>query len=156
MTERADHPTAHAQRRILVIANETVGGDALLEQIRAHATSPGAKVLVVCPALNSKLRRWLSDEDTARAAAAARLGGSLAALAELGIDAEGRIGDSDPLQALDDAVRTFGPDEIILSTHPPGQSNWLERGVVDRARARFSVPITHVVVDLARERALHP
>ena len=46
----------------------------------------------------------------------------------------------------------FGPDEIIISTHPEGRSHWLERGVVDGARLRFSVPITHVVVDLAAER----
>ena len=40
---------------------------------------------------------------------------------------------------------------IVISTHPEGRSNWLERGVVDGARERFAVPITHVVVDLDRE-----
>ena len=58
------------------------------------------------------------------------------------------MGDADPLQAIEDALRTFGADEIIISTHPEGRSNWLERGVVDSARERFAVPITHVVVDL--------
>ena len=62
------------------------------------------------------------------------------------------VGDGDPLVAVDDAVRTFGPAEIVISTHPPGKSNWLERGVVEKARERFAVPITHVVVDLERER----
>jgi hypothetical protein len=52
---------------------------------------------------------------------------------------------------MEDALRTFGADEIILSTHPEGRSHWLERGVVEAARARFAVPITHVVVDLERE-----
>jgi hypothetical protein len=37
----------------------------------------------------------------------------------------------------------------VISTHPPGTSNWLERGVVDAARARFDVPVTHVVVGAA-------
>jgi GABA permease len=50
--------------------------------------------------------------------------------------------------AVDDAVRTFSPNEIVISTHPPGRSNWLERGVVDSVRARYDVPVTHVVVDL--------
>ena len=45
-----------------------------------------------------------------------------------------------------------GADEIIISTHPEGRSNWLERGVVERARERFTVPVTHVVVDLEREQ----
>ena len=49
-------------------------------------------------------------------------------------------------------MRTFGADEIIISTHPEGRSNWLERGVVESARERFTVPITHVVIDLDRER----
>jgi GABA permease len=53
--------------------------------------------------------------------------------------------------AVDDAVRTFSPNEIVISTHPPGRSNWLERGVVDSVRARYDVPVTHVVVDLGSE-----
>ena len=69
----------------------------------------------------------------------------------VGIDATGEIGDGDPLQAIEDAVHTFSPDELIISTHPEGRSNWLERGVVTGARERFPVPITHVVVDLEAE-----
>ena len=57
------------------------------------------------------------------------------------------------MQAIEDALRTFGADEIIISTHPEGRSNWLEKGVVSGARKRFTVPITHVVVDLDAEAA---
>jgi hypothetical protein len=53
---------------------------------------------------------------------------------------------------MEDALRTFGADEIIISTHPEGRSHWLERGVVERARERFTVPVAHVVVDLEREQ----
>jgi GABA permease len=67
--------------------------------------------------------------------------------------ARGEVGDSDPVQAIGDALRTFAPDEIVISTHPEGRSNWLERGVVNHARERFDVPLTHVVVDLDAERA---
>jgi GABA permease len=134
--------------RILVVANETVGGSALLTQIREHSRSAEARILVVCPALNSPLRHWASDEDGARAAAQERLDGSLSTMRAAGLDAAGEIGDGDPIQAIEDAVRTFRPDELIVSTHPPGRSHWLERGVVEKARTRFDVPLTHVIVDL--------
>ena len=140
------------ERRILVIANETVGGEPLRECIRKRAEGTRANVLVVCPALNSPVKHWVSDEDPARAAAQQRLDASLARLREGGIEASGEVGDSEPLQAIEDAMRTFGPDEVIISTHPEGRSNWLERGVVTTARERFAVPITHVVVDLGGER----
>jgi hypothetical protein len=139
------------ERRILVIANETVGGETLREEIRRRAEGYEEQVLVVCPALNSPLRHWASDEDAARAAAQERLGRSLARLSEAGIEARGEVGDSEPLQAIEDALRTFGADEVIISTHPEGRSNWLEKGVVTGARERFAVPITHVVVDLEAE-----
>ena len=143
---------AEDERRILVIANETVGGVALRECIRSKSEGFRESVLVVTPALNSPIRHWASDEDGARAAASERLERSIARLRELGVDANGEVGDSEPLQALEDYARIFGPDEIIISTHPEGRSHWLERGVVAEARERFTVPITHVVVDLEAER----
>jgi hypothetical protein len=137
-------------RRILVVANETVGGGELRDLLGRKAAGVSEDVLLVCPALNTKLRTWTSDEDGARAAAQERLDKSLGRLAELGVHARGEIGDGDPLQALEDALREFPADEIVLSTHPPGRSHWLEQGVVELARQRYDVPITHVVVDLGR------
>jgi len=134
--------------RILVVANETVGGSALLTAIREHSEGHRAVILVVCPALNSPLKHWVSDEDAAREAARKRLDDSLAVMRAAGMNAHGEIGDGDPLQAIEDALRTFAPDEVIISTHPEGRSNWLERGVVDGAKQRFDLPVTHVVVDL--------
>jgi hypothetical protein len=147
----AARPHAAGERRILVVANETVGGHALRSTILEKSLDVREEVLVVTPALNSPIRHWVSDEDGARAAAQERLELSLAQLAEAGVQARGEVGDGDPLQAMEDALRTFGADEIIISTHPEGRSNWLERGIVEKARERFAVPITHVVVDLTRE-----
>jgi len=144
-------PHASGELRILVVANETVGGHALRSTILAKSLDVREEVLVVTPALNSPLRHWVSDEDGARAAAQERLDTSLAQLAAAGVQARGEVGDGDPLQAMEDALRTFGADEIIISTHPEGRSNWLERGIVEKARERFAVPITHVVVDLEAE-----
>jgi hypothetical protein len=145
------HRGGPGERRILVIANETVGGGPLREQIEERSSGYDTQVLVVSPALNSPIRHWASDEDPARAEARRRLETSLERLRQDGIEASGEVGDADPLQAIEDAVRTFGPDEIIISTHPEGRSHWLERGVVTGARERFAVPITHVVVDLEAE-----
>jgi hypothetical protein len=139
-------------RRILVVANETVGGEPLREEIRRKSEGQEEQVLVISPALNSPLKHWASDEDGARVQAQQRLDASLERLRALGVDATGQIGDAEPLQAMEDALRQFGADEIIISTHPPGRSNWLEKGIVERARERFTVPITHVVVDLEAER----
>lgn len=148
------HPSLHppGERRLLVIANETVGGERLRRLIEQRARGLRAEVLVITPALNSPLRHWVSDEDRARGAAQRRLAASLQRLQALGIQARGEIGDADPLQAIEDALRTFGADEIILSTHPAGRSNWLERQVVEKARARFAVPLTHTIVDLKRDQ----
>jgi hypothetical protein len=141
------------RKRILVVANETVAGRALRGEIVNRAEGADVDFLVVCPALNSPLRHWTSDEDRARERAQERLESSLAELSAEGIEARGEVGDADPLQAMEDALRTFGADEIIISTHPPGRSNWLEKNVIAHAHERFDLPITHVVVDLERERA---
>jgi hypothetical protein len=148
---RVDRASAEDERRILVVANETVGGHELREVLEQKAEGVREQLLVVSPALNTRLRHWASDEDPARANAQKRLDASLAQLARLGIEARGEIGDADPLQAMEDALRTFGADEIVISTHPPGRSHWLERGVVDGARERFDVPVTHVVVDIEHQ-----
>src|SRR5207248_2780771 len=111
-------PPAHpaGERRILVVANETVGGASLLNEIRQRSEGVDEHVLVVVPALNSPLKHWTSDEDGAREAAQQRLDASLAAMRAAGIDANGEVGDSDPLMAIEDAIRTFAPDELIIST----------------------------------------
>jgi hypothetical protein len=149
--QQASAPSPASEHRILVVANETVGGPELLSEIREHAGGKPALVFVVCPALNSPLKHWVSDEDEARAAARQRLDASLESMRAVGLDAGGEIGDGDPIQAIEDALRTFRPDELIISTHPEGRSHWLERGVVEKARERFALPLTHVVVDLEAE-----
>src|SRR4051794_9290218 len=96
-----------AGRRILVISNETVTGTVLHEAIRFRAKNVGGEVLVVAPALNSRLRHWMSDVDGARRAAEERLEASLKRLTAAGVRARGQIGDGDPLQAIGDALSVF-------------------------------------------------
>jgi len=139
--------------RLLVIANETLADSSVVEQVRARAGEAAADVLVVAPMLpRSRLAHMLGTEDERdRVAAGERLEATVAALADAGMEATGEVGDGDPLQALDDAMRTFRPDEVVISTHVPERSGWLERDVVRRARSRYlDTPITHLVVDIGR------
>jgi hypothetical protein len=138
--------------RILVIANETVGGRTLRDELKRLSGGIATEILVVAPALNSLVRHWVSDDDQARKDAGERVQASVARLAESGLTVRGEVGDGEPLQAIEDALRTFGADEIVISTHPEGRSHWLEQGLVDESRRRFAVPVTHVVVDLSGER----
>jgi hypothetical protein len=141
--------------RVIVMANQTVGGRALLEEIKARCQGRKSEILVVVPALTSSpLEHWASDVDGAIAEARQRLEDSLRVMESAGLTARGDVGDHhEPNAALEDALRYFAADEVIISTHPPHKSRWLERGVVDRARREVPLPITHVVVDLEAEAA---
>lgn len=133
-------------RRVLVVATERCVGPRLLDELRNHLREP-TRVRVVAPALMSRLDYWASDEAAGRAAARERLDASLREFATLHVEIEGAIGDADPLLAIDDEVRTFDPDEIVVATHPPERATWLERDLVPQARARYEAPITHLVVE---------
>jgi GABA permease len=143
--------TARSTRRILVVANETVESRILHDAIRTDADGEGTEILIVAPALNSRVRHWVSDEDEARNAAKARLGRSLARLVRDGVAANGWVGDADPIQAIDDALHVFPADSLIIATHPEDRSNWLARRLVLRARRRFQLPVLHIVVDAAEQ-----
>jgi GABA permease len=141
------------KHRLLVVANETIGGGELLEEIRQRCRNRDCQILVVTPALaGSRASHWTSDIDEAIELARQRMELSLIAIDQLGLKAKGEIGDSDPNVAIEDALRVFPADEIVISTHPPHRSRWLEHGVVERAREEIDLPITHVAVDLSAER----
>jgi hypothetical protein len=139
--------------RVLVLANETVGGQALLAEIQNRCKGRNSEILVVVPALTSTpLEHWASDVDQALDEARERLDTSLAVMASAGLRARGHVGDHhEPNASLEDALRDFPADEVVISTHPPQRSRWLERGVVARARDEVPLPVTHVVVDLESE-----
>jgi GABA permease len=111
-------------------------------------------VRIVVPALTSSRLEYLAhDVDTAIAEAQARLDRSLRTISSAGLRAEGEVGDHhDPNVAIEDALASFAADEVLISTHPPDRSRWLERGVVERAEREIPLPVTHVIVDLEAER----
>ena len=140
--------------RVLVVANETVGGRALLAELQNRLQGEeSSELLVVCPPLaGSAAEHWSSDIDGYIPETKARLEASVTAMRAAGINASGRLGDHhDPNQAIEDALKEFPADEVVISTHPPKRSRWLESGVVEKARAELPQPVTHVVVDLEAE-----
>jgi hypothetical protein len=138
--------TAMPVDRLLVVANETLDGADLQRAILA-LVSGEARVLVIAPALVSRARYWTSDLGAGIDAARERLERSVAWLRSIGLHADGMIGDCNPELAIEDALRGFAAEHLLVSTHPPARSNWLERRVVQRARAHFGLPLTHIIVD---------
>jgi hypothetical protein len=138
--------TTTDSKHILVVANETVESPVLRDAIEANVERlDAAEVTIVAPALNSRLRHWLSDDEQARAAAELRLAHCVNGLAAIGIESTGWVGDADPLLAIADALHQAPADLVLVSTHPEGESNWLAHDVVARARERLDVPVVHVV-----------
>ena len=137
--------TRTERRRILFVANETLASDLVVDLVERYASE--ADVLVVAPALQGRLAFWTSADAAPRRAAEGRLARCLALLGQARVRAEGLIGDADPLLAIEDALRLFAADEIVIATHPECRSNWLARNVVRRAGERFWHPIHHVVVE---------
>ena len=144
-------------RRVLVIANETCSGDELQDLISARVNgTPDTRshaVLVLAPALNTRIRHLFSDVDPAIRAAEARLSDCVERLRRRGIEAAGLVGDEDPLRAIEDTLHTFPADELIVSTHTSDRSNWMSRDVITRAIERFSLPTSHVEVDVTGQAA---
>jgi hypothetical protein len=132
-------------RRLLVVATASVPATALRTAVRTHA-GEDAEMLVVAPASDISRLDWLTNaEDDARTDAAERADElAEAAPAE---NVESRVGDSDPVKAIEDALGTFPADELIVVTLPDEDAAWLEKGSAETALDRFSLPVTHLVVE---------
>ena len=131
-------------KKILALVSEPMSGDALKQAI-GDEQAEEAEVLVVAPALNdSKVRFWASDPDGSIERAEQVAEETVERMDEEGVDAAGDTGESDPLLAIQDALATFAADEIVLCTHPGGERNWLEEGIVDEVKARFDTPVRHL------------
>ncbi len=130
--------------RVLVVANQTCPCPGLAQQASDVLEQPDGELLLVAPALNSRLRHWVSDTDGAVRQATQRLQQALEALSSQGVKARGQIGDADPMLAIHDALHEFAADAVIISTHPVGRSHWLERGLIERVRLELDVPILHL------------
>ncbi len=137
------------QRRILVVANETLAGDELLDAVRKKVAGGDALVTVIAP-VNEPREGYVVYENTRRASAGRRLDRTLAKLREAGISADGHVVANDPLTAVKDAIATERPTELVVSTHPDDKSGWRRRNLLEEIRkAAGPIPVEHVVSDVA-------
>ena len=140
-------------RTLLVVANETLGGRALMEKVKekADAAADGLRVVVCVPRTNPRQGNIIYDEAVFDAAQV-RIDLARKILREEGIaDAIGEVGDPDPYTATMDAIAEHKPDEILISTYPAASSGWLRRDLIERISEATPVPVEHVVVDLDQE-----
>jgi GABA permease len=141
----------HPVHKVLVLANETVEGHELFDELRSIEGAGRASYYVCVPAnpidTGAALHLgavFMWDETTK--AAQLRLDRTLALLREEGLDATGALGNYKPLQALAEAVEEFDPDQLIICTLPEQQSAWLRFDLVDRVRETYQLPVRHVIV----------
>jgi hypothetical protein len=140
-------------KHVLVLANETVAGQTLIEALKLRAAAEEIRVTVIAP-INAPREGYVVYEDTRRASAGRRLDRTLQLLRGSGIPASGLVVDTDPVNATRDAIAQAEPpiDAVIVSTHPPERSGWLQRDVPERVqKAAGELPVEHVVVDIKAE-----
>ena len=138
-------PIEDGRHRILVVADERCATPSFAEELRSHAGGRPLSVFVMAPALESRVGRLAGDQKGYEEATR-RLTEIVEGLKRSDMDAQGEVGPNDPLQAADDGLRQFAANEIVFVTHPEGQGNWLESGVVTTARSRYFQPVTHIQV----------
>jgi hypothetical protein len=135
---------------ILVLANETIGGEKLLKRILERNAEGDHRFFVVVPQSKPKYGRVIYD-DAVRSSAQVRVDLACAFARNEGIEATGEVGDADPYNAAMDAIDEFKIDEVIVSTHPSASSGWMRRDLPERIEAESGLPVEHVVVDIANE-----
>jgi GABA permease len=154
MMEAESTARGRTPANVLVVANETVGGEMLFRAIEQRAARGPIRCTVICPQ-NRPRRGYVIYDDSSRSAARIRLELTLDRLKKLGIEARGELMDPDPFMAVKDAIREYGADEIIISTLPYARSGWLRRDIVARIRSYAKVPVEHVIVNLNEEPTRH-
>src|SRR5919205_4300666 len=137
--------------KVLVLANETIGGEKLLDAVRERAgRGDDVSFHVVVPQTRPRHGNVIYD-DVVRESAQVRVDLALEFMRDEGIKGSGEVGDGDPFNAAMDAVAERGIDEILVSTLPATSSGWLRRDLIERLQEATRLPVEHVVVDLAAE-----
>jgi len=135
--------------KILVLANETIGGRGLIEKV-LERNADGVSFHVVVPRARPRRGNVVYDE-AVRDMAQVRVDLMLAFMRDNDVQGAGEVGDEDPFLAATDAVAAEGIDEIIVSTLPVATSGWMKRDLPERLRESTGVPVEHVVSDVIGE-----
>jgi GABA permease len=152
--ERPEPVPTKAAERVLVLGNETIAAPELLDALRAIDADRAAEYYVCVPANpvdtgQAEYKGAVFIWEATQEAAQRRLDYTLTTLRTDGLRADGALGDYRPLRALADAVARFHPDRLVICTHPVERSTWLRYDVVDRARASYDIPVSHVIAHTA-------
>jgi hypothetical protein len=145
-TTHQDAPNTKVKRALVVI-DEGVSGRELTRSLTERIEAGIEEVFVVAPALpDSKLKLMMGDVDDAIPPARERLEETLDALRDAGLKASGEVGDADPIQAMNDEVVKFDPDQIILVAHNEEEGSPIEKGLLEQAERDFDLPVLQLVV----------
>jgi hypothetical protein len=146
---KSPHPprAVPGERHVLVVANEALSGAELRERILRHGGH--VELDVLAPVLTSHIHYGVSDIDRELEDARLRLERSLAWADTLDVVVRGEVGDPSPITAVEDELRDFGADEVIVVTHAPERETWQERVQLERLQRELDVPVTHVAVDVS-------
>jgi hypothetical protein len=147
-------------RQILVVANQTLGGEELLSIVRDRLGSGPAAFWVVVPATvptddrdmallgpgtgAGSIVESVQHTEDPYDMAERRLQEGLAQLRELGAEADGEVGDEDPMHAIEQALKSRTFEEILISTLPTHVSRWLHTDLPSRAQRKFDLKVTTV------------
>lgn len=133
--------------KVLVLTSEPITASRLRDAFGSGADPADAEVMVVAPALaESALKFWMSDADEAIARAEQVRRDSVERLGEAGVSASGDTGEADPYTAIEDALKTFDADRIVLFTHPDDDQRYREDLDDREIEERFGVPVDHAVL----------
>ena len=153
----APHPRGSdpGKRHVLVVAERPLAGEELRRQLQPE---PGVAVEldVLSPVMASRAHHWAGDIDREREQARVRLEASLAWAVQQGFVAKGEVGDPDAMGAIEDELRDFGADEVILVTHPSERTSWLANRMLSHLKQQLEVPVREIVMGEEQEQPSTP
>ncbi|MGZ4248116.1 MAG: hypothetical protein ACXVUE_07395 [Solirubrobacteraceae bacterium] len=159
LRDAADAPHRHGpdpgKRHILVVAERPLAGDELRRQLQPE---PGVAVEldVLSPIMASRAHHWAGDIDRERKQARVRLEASLTWAMGHGFAAKGEIGDPDAMVAIEDELREFGADEVIIVTHPSERTSWLANRMLTHLKKQLDVPVREIVMGEEHDQSSTP
>ncbi len=149
------HGPGPGKRHVLVVAERTLAGEELGRQLQPE---PGVdlELDVLSPVMASRLHHWAGDVDREREQARVRLEASLAWAVQQGFVAKGEVGDPDAMGAIEDELRDFGADEVIIVTHPSERTAWLANRMLSHLKKQLEVPVREIVIREEHDRSSTP
>ncbi len=131
------------RRHVLVIANEPLSGERLASRLRGLGVDQ-VELDVMAPVLSSRAHITYTDVDRETRRARQTLSRSLEWARAQGFAVRGVIGDPDPRVAMEDQLRWFGADEVVVVTAGPDAERWQEAAEIDRLREELDIPVARV------------